>query len=84
MQLLLYRIGDSTKIRFLINVRFRVIYSTVLPKGIPQRQKWMIHMEEIMQMILGNAKFQLGQVVSTPAVLETFNPCRPQTAFPKP
>lgn len=24
-------------------------------------------------MILGNAKFQLGQVVSTPAVLETFN-----------
>ncbi len=53
MQLLLYRIGDSTKIRFLINVRFRVIYSTVLPKGIPQRQKWMIHMEEIMQMILG-------------------------------
>ncbi|HBD2425541.1 TPA: hypothetical protein JZY45_002452, partial [Enterococcus faecium] len=83
MQLLLYRIGDSTKIRFLINVRFRVIYSTVLPKGIPQRQKWMIHMEEIMQMILGNAKFQLGQVVSTPAVLETFNPLQTANGIPE-
>lgn len=31
-------------------------------------------MEEIMHMIFGNAKFLLGQVVSTPGAMRTFTP----------